>query len=56
VYTNDGEGGFQRSYFASGATAVALLAADLNGDGKPDIVINNYFDEQPTNFEIIFHQ
>lgn len=57
VFTNDGQGGFQRSYFASGANSVDLLAGDLNGDGKIGLVINNYMvDYRPINFLIVLHQ
>lgn len=57
VYTNDGQGGFQRSYFASGTNSIAVLATDLNGDGKPDVVVNNYnVDYAPPNFNLILHQ
>jgi hypothetical protein len=56
VYTNDGQGGFQRSYFASGATSVELLAADFNGDGKIGLAINNYaVDFAPPNFLVVLH-
>jgi FG-GAP-like repeat len=57
VYTNDGRGGFQRSYFASGANSIGVLAADLNGEGKPDVVITNYIVQfRPPNFEVILHK
>jgi len=42
IYTNDGQGGFQRSYFASGATALELLTAGLTGNGTPGLAITNY--------------
>jgi hypothetical protein len=42
VYTNDGTGGFQVSYLASGTASVNLLVADLNEDGKPVLAITNY--------------
>lgn len=57
VFTNDGQGGFQRSYFASGANSTYLLAGDLNGDGKVGLVINNYMvDYRPMNFLVALHQ
>ncbi len=57
VFTNDGAGGFQRSYFASGANAVSLLSTDLNGDGKQDLVITNYtVDFAPPNVNVAFHK
>lgn len=55
LYTNDGQGGFARSYFASGATSVAAISLDLNGDGKPDVVLTNYLlDFRPPNFLVLF--
>lgn len=57
VFTNDGQGGFVRSLFASGTNAVSIVSSDLNGDGKPDLVITNYvLDYRPPNFNIFFHQ
>lgn len=57
ILTNDGQGGFQRSYFASGATAVDLLAAGLRGDGTPGLVITNYMvDFRPPNFLIVLEK
>jgi FG-GAP-like repeat len=57
VFTNDGTGGFKRSYFASGATSIDLLLTDLNGDGKPDLVISNYLvDFAPPNVNVVFHK
>lgn len=50
-----GDGTYQRSYFASGASASALLAVDLNRDGKPDLVISNYqLIYRPPNAVVIF--
>jgi hypothetical protein len=57
VFTNDGTGGFKRSYFASGSTSIDLLLTDLNGDGKPDLVISNYLvDFAPPNVNVVFHK
>jgi hypothetical protein len=57
VFTNDGEGGFQRSYFASGTTSVSLLSTDLNGDGKADLVLTNFMaDFAPPNVNVVFHK
>lgn len=57
VFVNDGQGGFQRSYFASGAMSVDLLAADFNGDGKIGLAIANYPTEvSPPNFLVVSHQ
>lgn len=57
AFTNDGAGGFQRSYFASGTTSVSLLSTDLNGDGKADLVLSNFMlDFAPPNVNIVFHK
>lgn len=57
LFANDGQGGFERSYLASGANSVALVTGDFNGDGKPDLAITNYaVDYRPPNFDIIFHK
>jgi hypothetical protein len=57
VFTNDGQGGFQRSFLASGANSVAIVSGDFNGDGKPDFAISNYaLDYRPPNFVVIFHK
>jgi hypothetical protein len=54
---NDGKGGFTRSFFASGASAVAMTTADLNGDGKPDLVIGNFvLSFEPANVDVAFHK
>jgi FG-GAP-like repeat len=42
LYTNDGQGGFELSYFASGADTNTLACADVNHDGKTDVVIVNF--------------
>jgi len=57
VFTNDGQGGFQRSFLASGANSVAIVSGDFNGDGKPDFAISNYaLEYRPPNFVVIFHK
>jgi FG-GAP-like repeat len=57
VYTNDGQGGFQRSYFASGANSINLLAANLKGDGTPGLVISNYLVVySPPNFLVVLEK
>jgi hypothetical protein len=54
---NSGNGQFTRSFFASGASAIALTTSDLNGDGKPDLVIGNFvLDSAPPNVDVVFHQ
>jgi hypothetical protein len=55
LYTNDGQGGFQLSYFASGADTNTLACADLNQDGKTDVVIvNSGLNFRPPNALVIF--
>jgi hypothetical protein len=54
---NSGQGQFTRSFFASGASAIAMTTADLNLDGKPDLVIGNFVrDYVPPNVDVVFHQ
>ena len=44
VLLGNGDGTFQAavSYGSGGYVAVSVEAADVNGDGKPDIVVSNY--------------
>lgn len=52
-----GNGQFTRSFFASGADAVTISAANLNHDGKTDLVIGNFvLSFQPANMNVVFHQ
>jgi FG-GAP-like repeat/FG-GAP repeat len=45
VFAGNGDGTFQSAvYFAASAEAVSVVAADLNGDGLPDLVLGNSFD------------
>jgi FG-GAP-like repeat/FG-GAP repeat len=54
---NSGQGQFTRSFFASGAFAVAMTSSDLNLDGKPDLIIGNFmFNYAPSNINVVFHQ
>lgn len=54
---NSGDGKFTRSFFASGADAVTIDAADLNGDGNTDLVIGNFvLDFAAPNMNVVFHQ
>jgi len=37
--------------------SISMVAADLNGDGKPDLVIVNFFiDFVPPNVVVVFHK
>jgi hypothetical protein len=57
ILFNAGNGEFTRSFFASGAFAVAMLASDLSNNGKLDLVIANYeLDFAPLNLDVMFHQ
>jgi FG-GAP-like repeat/FG-GAP repeat len=57
ILFNNGNGEFTRSFFASGAFAVAITTSDLNRDGKPDLVIGNFvLDSAPANVDVVFHQ
>jgi hypothetical protein len=54
---NNGDGQFSRSFFASGADVVAMIASDLNQNGKLDLVIGNFVvDFAPPNIDVVFHQ
>ncbi len=57
VFFNNGNGQFTRSFFASGADTVSMVATDLNGDGKPDLAITNFMlGFRPPNADVIFHK
>jgi len=54
---NAGNGQFTRSFFASGASAIAMITSDLNQDGKTDLVIGNFvLSFEPANVDVVFHQ
>lgn len=54
---NNGNGQFSRSFFASGAFGAPIVTADLNHNGKTDLVIANYqFIFAPPNVNVVFHQ
>lgn len=54
---NQGNGQFTRSFIASGAQTVSITAADLNHNGKLDLVIGNFtFVFAPPNVDVVFHQ
>lgn len=57
IYTNDRQGGFRRSYFASGANAMELLTAPFGGNSAPSLAITNYaLDYRPPNFLVVLHK
>jgi hypothetical protein len=57
IFFNNGQGEFSRSFFATGAFAIGLTAADLNHNGKLDLIVPNFIlDFRPTNADIIFHK
>lgn len=57
ILFNAGGGEFTWSFFASGASAVAMTSSDLNRDGKPDLVIGNtVVIYAPPNVDVMFHQ
>ena len=57
IFFNLGNGQFSRSFFASGAAAVAMASAELNQDSKADLVIGNFESAAaPPNINVVFHQ
>ena len=56
ILFNTGNGEFSRSFFASGADAITVNAADLNGHGETDLIIGNFvLSYEPANINVIFH-
>jgi hypothetical protein len=54
---NNGNGQFTRSFFASGANAIGMIASDLNRNGKPDLVIGNFvYSSTPANVDVVYHK
>jgi len=54
---NNGNGQFTRTFYASGANAVAITASDLNRNGKLDLGIGNFvLDFAPPNVDVMFHK
>ena len=46
-----------KSNFASATNSISMTVGDLNGDGKPDLVLTNYIvDFRPPNLNVILHQ
>ena len=57
ILFNNGNGQFSRSFFASGASTVAMTAADLNHRGVMDLVFSNFeYDFAPPNADVVFHK
>jgi len=57
LFFNQSNGQFTRSFFASGANTFAMRGADLNGDGKIDLVFVSFgLDFYPPNVDVIFHK
>jgi trimeric autotransporter adhesin len=57
LLVNGGNGQFTRSFFASGADAIAIVSSDLNADGKPGLVIGNFvLDVAPPNVDVVYHK
>jgi len=57
IFFNQGNGQYTRSFFASGADAIAVIASDLNRDGKQDLVIGNFqYSFAPSNVDVVFHK
>jgi hypothetical protein len=55
VYTNEGNGRFQRSAVASGVATYGMAIADFNADKKPDLLLVNYaLDFRPLNMVILY--
>jgi hypothetical protein len=57
IFFNSGNGQFTRSFFASGAATLGMIATDMNRDGKPDLVIGNFvLSFEPANIDVVFHK
>ncbi len=57
LFFNSGKGQFTRSFFASGANTNGMIVSDLNRDGKPDLVIENFMlSFRPPNVDVVFHK
>lgn len=54
---NIGQGQFTRSFVSSGGLTVNMIAADLNHNGKPDVVICSFqVNGSPANVDVLFHK
>jgi adhesin/invasin len=57
ILFNNGQGQFTRSFVASGGLTVDFMASDLNGNGKPALVLCNFqVDGSPPNVDVVFHK
>jgi hypothetical protein len=57
ILFNAGQGQFTRSFFASGASTIQMIASDMNHDGKTDLVIANFMlDSSSANVNVVFHK
>lgn len=57
LFSNDGQGGFARSFFASGAYTMDLIEASFRNANKPDLAVLNYgVDFRPPNALVILHK
>lgn len=57
LFFNQGDGTFTRSFFASGVDTFGMRSADMNGDGKPDLVFMEIpSDITPPNLTVMFHK
>jgi hypothetical protein len=57
IFLNNGNGQFSRSYFASGADTVSITSADLNHNGKTDLIFTNFgLDYRPPNVDVVSHK
>jgi hypothetical protein len=53
LYTSDGKGGFQTSYFASGTECAGIVVGDFKRNAKPGVVIVNFQPLNPPNYSVV---
>jgi FG-GAP-like repeat len=56
VFTNDGTGKYQLTSYAIGVGSLASIAADLSGDGKPDLATLDYYTYVSPTITVLLHQ